>query len=423
MALEGKAVVIVGMCRSGTSSVAGALAKLGVYFGQQEHLYQGDKHNEGGYWEHKAVNAAHRKFHLSLNLAGLDVDPLPEDWRERPMTESMVNGTSQMLQAHFSGRPIWGWKDPQASTLLPFVNDVFDRSGISPVLILCVRNPIDVAASQKRRQGSPATQTLGGWLLSTLATLRDSKGMFRTVVMYSSFLQNPRPFLEPVAKQLEIKATDEQWRSVIDWVRPELSHGADRYDELSGYPEAFKKAFDICQEAANDPVALNQGAFDDRVESLWAEWLTWHDLFSRPPFPEASFNLSWERAGERQIQETAYRPVRNWQVIKCPSRALPGSRVSVLIYPLPAIAWIRKAVWKQGDNELPAKLLPGQHGQLDEQSGFQRVWLFYGFEQIAVEAPIAKGAFELEMEVLIETSNIISGMTYQDLTRRAESQK
>ncbi len=394
---------------------------VGVYFGNNDYLYQGDTHNQGGYWEHKAVNSAHRKFHLSLNLAGLDVDPLPDDWRERPMSEVMVRGTALMLKTHFSGKLFWGWKDPQASTLMPFVYDVFRQTGIQPVLVLCVRNPIDVASSQKKRQGSPEAQTLGGWLLSTLAALRDSKGMARTVIMYSSFLENPRSCLESTIDLLNMEVSDQQWASASEWVRAELSHGSVRYEELTKLPAIFKKTFDICIAASKDAQALNQGVFDEDIEVLWKEWGGWHNLFSRPPFPEATLGLSWERAGDKHVQEQMYRPSRSWQTISCSSRALPGSRVSVRIYPLPAIVWIRKAIWKDGEIALPAKLLPGLHGQLDEDAGYKRVWLFHGTEQFAVEAPIAKGVFELELEVLIETSNVISGMTFKDLTQRASS--
>jgi len=140
-------------------------------------------------------------------------------------------------------------------------------------------------------------------------------------------------------------------------------------------------------------------------------------MFSRPPLPEASFGLSWIRGGERQVQENSYRPTRTWQILRSSSRALPGSRVSLMLYPLPAVVWIRGARWRKDARVLEARLLPGRDGQLDEELGVKRVWLFHGYEQLAVEAPAESGHFELELEVLIESGNVIAGLTFQDQSR------
>ncbi len=418
MALQGRSIVIVGMCRSGTSSVAGALAKLGVYFGKPEELYAGDEHNQGGYYEHRVLNAAHRRFQLSLNLTALDVDPMPTDWLERPMTEANIKGTFNSLSKTFSGRDLWGWKDPQASTLLPFVREVFSRAELEPVVVLCVRNPLDVARSQFKRQGTPEPQTLGAWLLSTLAALRDSKGLRRTVVIYEQFLQDPTTCFNRIADQLGIVASADDWQGVADWVKPHLSHGESTASDLVAHTSLIRRTYELCLAAANEPDSLNSGGLDESIESLWSEWLEWHDMLARPSVPEASFGISWERAGQRLVNEATYRPTRSWQVLRGECKALPGSRVSVLLFPLPAVFWIRKAVWHANGETIPAKLSQGSHGQIEELDKMHRVWVFHGYEQLAVDAPIAKGPFELEFEVLIETNNLIAGMTFQELSRQ-----
>ena len=418
MALGTNAIVIVGMCRSGTSSVAGALAEWGVSFGKSEQLYAADAHNETGYWEHKYVNAANRKFHQSLNLRSLDSEPIPEDWLDRPMSNTFTNGMVNVLRTHFDGLPDWGWKDPQASTLIPYVREVYQRLSIEPKLIICVRNPLNVARSQAKRQGSPERQTIGAWLLNTLAALKDSKDISRRVVLYESLLADPIAALKPIAEMIGLHPTENQVDAVLKHVNPSLSHGTSLESDLSGYPSIVSRTYELCRSVSDAPETLDTEQFHEELNQLWSEWLTWHDLLERSEMGEVNFSLSWERRGEIQVQDSTYRPNKHWQTVRCTSKALPGSRVSLVVYPLPAIIWVRKAVWRQGESEMPVQLLPGRHGQLDSHEGLQRIWVFHGTEQAAVQSPVAKGSFELELEILVETSSLITGMTVQDLSQR-----
>ncbi|HJX24749.1 MAG TPA: hypothetical protein VJ252_01225, partial [Chthoniobacterales bacterium] len=59
-----KAVVILGMHRSGTSALCGALDLLGVDFG--ERLMPANHANEKGYWEHEEIVRFHDDLLSSL---------------------------------------------------------------------------------------------------------------------------------------------------------------------------------------------------------------------------------------------------------------------------------------------------------------------------------------------------------------------
>jgi len=418
MALGSKAVIIVGMCRSGTSSVAGALAEWGVSFGKSDNLYAADSHNETGYWEHKYVNAANRKFHQSLNLRSLDADPMPSDWLERPMSNAFTDGLVKTLRTHFDGQPIWGWKDPQASTILPYVLEAYRRLGIVPNMVICVRNPMDVARSQYKRQGSPESQTIGSWVLNTLAALRDSRGLPRRVVLYETLLKEPSKSLFPIAEMLDLNLSPDQINLVEDHIKPHLSHGTAQESIVSELLNPVRRLYEICSQLSTKQDLLDDTQVNEEIDRLWVEWLAWHDMLERPDLSESKFSLSWERGGQIHIQEEAYRPTKHWQIVRCESRALPGSRVSAVLYPLPALIWIRKATWVQDDKRIPASLLPGKHGQLDDYSAFKRVWVLFGTEHFAVQSPVSSGTFDLELEILVESNSLITGMTFQDMASR-----
>ncbi len=63
-AVSRKAIVVLGMHRSGTSALCGALDVLGVNFGQR--LAPATKDNEKGHWEHPEIVALHDELLRSL---------------------------------------------------------------------------------------------------------------------------------------------------------------------------------------------------------------------------------------------------------------------------------------------------------------------------------------------------------------------
>lgn len=416
MSLLGKAVVIVGNSRSGTSSVAGALGRLGVYFGEAGDLYVGRATDEGGGGEHKKIDALNRKIRLSFSQSTFDIDPIPAEWRERPMTEELIAETLALWNELFADRPLWGWKDPQASAILPFFRECFSRANVTPSVVIVVRNPLDVASSTVRWHGTPQPHTLGEWLLNTLSALRESRGLSRSVVVFSRILGDPKEALAPAVNGLGLHPSAEEWANAVGSVHPEVTHGAAILGQLDAHPAAIKATYELCLKAEANPARFVAGDFDDEADRIWAEWAEWRSYFARPVYAESDFELSW---GEGVCESNPYRPTRGWQTLRAKTKAPVGQKVSVHLYPLPGIAWIRKAVWKRNGKEIPAKLMPGRHGDLRQQAGLDRVGLYFGPEQVVVEAPSGSGDLELEMDVLIETGRAITAQAFEELSQKA----
>ena len=76
------AVIVLGMHRSGTSAVAGALGVLGVNLG--ERLVQAQADNPKGYWEHADAVQLHERLLAALGSAWEDPRELPVDWTQTP---------------------------------------------------------------------------------------------------------------------------------------------------------------------------------------------------------------------------------------------------------------------------------------------------------------------------------------------------
>jgi hypothetical protein len=60
-------IVVLGMIRSGTSSLCAALSKLGVYLGDEAALFPPDENNKSGFFE--GAELAHYNQHVLVSLA------------------------------------------------------------------------------------------------------------------------------------------------------------------------------------------------------------------------------------------------------------------------------------------------------------------------------------------------------------------
>ena len=73
-----RAILVLGMHRSGTSAVTGALRLCGVELGTE--LMQPGSDNPKGFWEHAGVVAIHERLLAALERSWNDPRPLPADW-------------------------------------------------------------------------------------------------------------------------------------------------------------------------------------------------------------------------------------------------------------------------------------------------------------------------------------------------------
>jgi hypothetical protein len=175
------------MHRSGTSAVAGFLAKAGFFAGEEDDLLPAAEDNPKGFFERADVNALNDD--LLERLGGnWDRPPGRTIVAERtPAWRPKVDEVLGTLAAEAAGRPLV-LKDPRISLLLPaWLPALDDRFEI----ILVDRNPIDVALSVRKRDGRPLYVALALWQLYCTELLEGLAGKRVLVVRYENFVESP----------------------------------------------------------------------------------------------------------------------------------------------------------------------------------------------------------------------------------------
>ncbi|MBD3314500.1 MAG: hypothetical protein GF344_01825 [Chitinivibrionales bacterium] len=147
-------IVITGMHRSGTSCVAGLLARCGLSLGTTHPLLNESRFdNEMGHFENKTVIAINE---VILQRAG-------GTWYNPSSPESILEAGAALVPSithfthRFDGRLV---KDPRLCITMP----IWERSCFAlEGIVFCLRNPMAVAESLARRDGFPIEVGLAMW--------------------------------------------------------------------------------------------------------------------------------------------------------------------------------------------------------------------------------------------------------------------
>jgi hypothetical protein len=219
-----KAVVILGMHRSGTSALCGALDLIGVDFGK--HLIPASDANEKGHWEHEEIVRLHDGLLSSLGSCWDDDEPLPSDWAEREITREIGSHLIEILERDFAHSSLFGIKDPRMCRLMPLWRQIFQTLRVEPHFVLVVRHPWEVAESLAKRDGTEHLKSYFLWLDSVVQAESATRNHRRTLVRYEKMMDDPVAILGELGEELgvDLRAPSPIEASVRHFLDPSLRH-------------------------------------------------------------------------------------------------------------------------------------------------------------------------------------------------------
>ncbi|MBS1774024.1 MAG: hypothetical protein JST82_14290 [Bacteroidetes bacterium] len=143
-------LLILGMHRSGTSCLAGALESSGLYLGD---VRRTGVYNKKGYFEIRELQQLHDKI-LELNEASWD--------NPKPVYDvGIYGGQIEEIVKELSKKEYCGVKDPRVLLLLDYWQKI---TGERFQLVGTFRHPMAVAQSLFERNGIPISEGLDLWI-------------------------------------------------------------------------------------------------------------------------------------------------------------------------------------------------------------------------------------------------------------------
>jgi hypothetical protein len=251
------AVLILGMGRSGTSSVAGALVRLGGT--APRHLMAAAPDNPRGFWESTAVEALNDEILAAGGSEWLDWRRFDVERIDAAQANELRERARATLIGEFgcAGVPIV--KDPRMCRLMDFWRPVFNDLAWFPRVVLPIRSPLEVAWSLRRRDRLGVGAGCLLWLRHVLDAEAGSRGMQRAVLDWSRFLDDWPGSLQRVAEQLGLGwMRGDGWKraEVTDFLSPELRHFKASAAELRADPAVsvlVRETYSALLELVDDP--------------------------------------------------------------------------------------------------------------------------------------------------------------------------
>jgi hypothetical protein len=169
------------------------LQACGLFLGSEEELGF-DSNNGEPHFEN--VRFVELNDEILSRLGGSWNNP-PEflpGWEAMPEVETLTARAKKLIK-RLSGQHYWGWKDPRNSLTLAF----WRRLVPDLRLVICLRNPVEVAHSLRKRGDLLGIPPFQLWLTYYREALSAIPPQQRVVTHYESYFEDPASELQRVA--------------------------------------------------------------------------------------------------------------------------------------------------------------------------------------------------------------------------------
>ena len=246
------------MHRSGTSAVTRLLNLLGADL-PSKLMPPIPDNNPLGFWESQEIAQIHDELLASAGSSWDDVAAFPRKWFASDVAKSFQDQVVEILRAHFAASRLFVIKDPRICRLVPFWRTALNEFGAEPHYVISVRNPLEVAASLKSRDGFLPAKSLLLWLRHLLEAEKETRGQKRSFVRYAQLLRNWRETAATISGNLEISWPRTSYEAGVE-IEMFLSESARHHSFSAGELDSRSEIVDWVKRAYAATLATEEGA-------------------------------------------------------------------------------------------------------------------------------------------------------------------
>lgn len=258
-----RALIVLGMHRSGTSALTRTLSLLGARLPRR--LIEAGPGNPKGHWESAELGAINDRALESAGTSWRGITPLPESWYASPAAAAFRDEILAVLRRDFAEARLFVIKDPRICRLLPLWRSALERFGVEPAFLIAFRNPLEVAGSLAARNGLTQGHSLLMWLRHVIDAERGCRGARRVVVSYEALLGDWRGLVGRVGQALGLEWPSPGARAqagATDFLERGMRHQRATVEDVRRRPEVppwVRTLYEALIAAeAGDPAALGR---------------------------------------------------------------------------------------------------------------------------------------------------------------------
>jgi GT2 family glycosyltransferase len=269
-------IVVLGMHRSGTSTMTRALLAMGVELGSRLMPPVGGV-NDKGFWEDLDLYELNIEMLGALNRDWHYLAPVAEDFVELLCGKGFLSRAEELLRLKIGQSPVFGFKDPRVTMLLPFWQRVFALCDLDVSYVLALRNPVSVAKSLARRERFEFPKSTLLWLGHVLSMMQCTIGAYRRILVdYDRLVRSPGSELQRMADRLNLVLDPaESQKYERDFLDIELQHSMHDAQDLSaadfGMPLVLE-LYPLLQSVASDRLDIDAPVMTRQVNHASVEF-------------------------------------------------------------------------------------------------------------------------------------------------------
>lgn len=234
--LQSKALLVLGMHRSGTSAATGLLNLLGADLGGE--LITPGPDNPDGFWENaKAVEINEELLH-GLGRTWYDMREMPKAWMGHEAAEKARAKIRQLIESEFAGKPLVALKDPRMCLTAPLWIEAFEQAGFDVTCLFVIRDPREVVESLKVRNQWARDPLFLMWSQYIMEAMSASREHKRTLITFDQLLSDWQAIARRVGDALG-----------IEWARP-LEEAA---DDVNAFLNKGRRTHQVASSDSDSP--------------------------------------------------------------------------------------------------------------------------------------------------------------------------
>ncbi len=274
---ERSLVLVLGPGRSGTSTMAGALAHSGY---QVPQAIKGNETNPSGFFEPRWAVNLHKRLLEGAGVATLDSDPtvmarLEGVLADRAVRDELYEWLAPRMEKH--GRLVI--KDPRMVWFRDLWAHAAERVGVAPSSVIMLRHPSEVSSSRSNYYNASEIPAVAGWINVALLTEQLTAGSPRAFVHYPDLTAEWRTELVRLRDRLGLALDpppEQQPHPVDDFIDPKLRRMKPGWTESSvpvHLQSLADRTFDALGELAGGGESVDVA---DRIAGLREEYARVH---------------------------------------------------------------------------------------------------------------------------------------------------
>ncbi|MCZ0942658.1 MAG: glycoside hydrolase family 99-like domain-containing protein, partial [Gammaproteobacteria bacterium] len=249
---KAKVIVVAGMHRSGTSALSRTLNLVGCEIAKI--LVGGDNlGNERGHWESQGINELNSEILASAGSRWDDWEAINPSWYASPLYDKYFEQARALLRREYPSTPLFVIKDPRFCRLMDLWINVIESLEATPLVVMPVRNPHEVAASLLHRDDIDPSIGRLLWLRHVLDAEAGSRSCQRVTVCFEDLLNDWQGLVARIGEELQVSWPNMSSASsseIEDFLTPELHHHADTRTKVESDVQSVRwiaESYDILQ--------------------------------------------------------------------------------------------------------------------------------------------------------------------------------